>query len=502
MNVTLSLLLPMALAAPPQGPGCPPGVPCPPAMMLPGAPMIPGQPCPPMGPPAPLLAGKVIAPAGVTVTVLPGLPGAKSFAAPATFGFRPGYAYPLQLSNLPNHPGQSLYPVLEVRGSLVPRPGMKYMDFPAPIFLTQDDLDKAFAGTVVTKVIYLEDPTKAIPIESKPDAPIELGELTEADAMKVALDNGRLVAVLRLGDRKPDADELARLSVPGTVLLPGQQSLAAPTQAAPLRCWGVAMYDPILGPKPQTEECLTDGGDKWPQVGIGPVGRLGNLNPTDVALEYSIGGKRRVATSNEVCICSPRFVIRRVDLSAGGLRTAQMYDVIHQRTIGMQSWTKQPTAAVVNRVKPVGHSVRLRATMAIVTEGTHTFVGLSAPQILFSQTGTRSVAVAIEPEEITNYPNDFVVTKTVEPTGAVKPGDVVTFTISYRNGTRAAATDLMLSDSLSGRLEYVPGSAQSDRPANVTTASNEVGSVVVRFEIPGPVPAGQGGVIKFQAKVR
>jgi hypothetical protein len=63
-------------------------------------------------------------------------------------------------------------------------------------------------------------------------------------------------------------------------------------------------------------------------------------------------------------------------------------------------------------------------------------------------------------------------------------------------------SELVLSDSLSGRLEYVAGSAQSDRPANVTTEPNEAGSVVVRFEIPGPVPPGQTGTVKFQARVR
>lgn len=508
MNVTLSLLLPMVMAAPQSGPGCPPGVPCPPTRTMlglpvpPGAPMIPGQPCPPSAPPAPFLAGKILAPPGVTATVIHGTPAGKAYPTATTFGFRPGYSYTIRLGNLPNHPNESLYPVLQVFGSLVPRPGLNSMEFPAPILISQDDIEKAFASTAVTKVIYLEDPTKAVPIETTPDTPIELGELTEDDALKVAFNNGRIVAVLRFGDRRWDDDELARSSIPGTVLLPGEQSVKAPARPAMLSSWPVHYYDPILGPKPATEECLTDGGDKGPQVGIGPVGRLGGLNPTDVALTYTLGNKRHAVSSNEVCVCSPRFVIRRVDVSPGGLRTMTSYDVIHQRSITMQSWTRQPTAMVAAREKPVSNMVQLRATMAIATEGTHTFVGLSSPQIVFTQAGTRSVSQSIEPEEITNYPNEFVVTKSVEPAGAVKPGDVVTFTIQYRNGTRAAATDLMLSDSLSGRLEYVPGSAKSDRPANVTTVANEVGSVVVRFEIPGPVPAGQGGVVKFQAKVR
>jgi uncharacterized repeat protein (TIGR01451 family) len=78
----------------------------------------------------------------------------------------------------------------------------------------------------------------------------------------------------------------------------------------------------------------------------------------------------------------------------------------------------------------------------------------------------------------------------------------VTFTIRYRNGTFHSVSDLLLSDSLSGRLEYVPGSAAADRPSNVTTTENEAGSVIIRFEIPGPIPPGQTGVVKFRARVR
>ncbi len=60
----------------------------------------------------------------------------------------------------------------------------------------------------------------------------------------------------------------------------------------------------------------------------------------------------------------------------------------------------------------------------------------------------------------------------------------------------------MTGNGLSGRLEYVPGSAQSDRPANFTAAENEVGSVVVRWELPGTIMPGQSGLVRFKAKVR
>ena len=55
-------------------------------------------------------------------------------------GFRPGYIYRLELSNLPYNPGRSLYPEIEVRGTIVPRPGMKFMDWQAPIYFTDADM--------------------------------------------------------------------------------------------------------------------------------------------------------------------------------------------------------------------------------------------------------------------------------------------------------------------------------------------------------------------------
>ena len=212
---------------------------------------------------------------------------------------------------------------------------MKYMDYPAPIFIDRDDIAKALAGGLVTKAIYLEDPTKAIPVETRPDQPIEFTDLTEEAAIKSATENGRLVAVLRFGDRKPEPDELARFVVPGTVLLPGEQHLPAPA-APPVFQWcGIPLYDPIAGMRYPAEECFTDGGDTGPRLGIGPLGRLGGLNPTDVALEYTLNGRRRVKTSNQVCICVPRFVIRRVDVGLVGLRVVAGPDSILQTVGGL-----------------------------------------------------------------------------------------------------------------------------------------------------------------------
>ena len=78
----------------------------------------------------------------------------------------------------------------------------------------------------------------------------------------------------------------------------------------------------------------------------------------------------------------------------------------------------------------------------------------------------------------------------------------MTFTIRYLNTGNKPISDVVVNDSLSGRLEYVRGSNQSDRAANFSASANDAGSVVVRWELPGVILPGQGGTVKFKAKVR
>ena len=40
---------------------------------------------------------------------------------------------------------------------------------------------------------------------------------------------------------------------------------------------GVPLFDPIAGPKAAAEECLKDGGDVGPRLGVGPGGKIANL---------------------------------------------------------------------------------------------------------------------------------------------------------------------------------------------------------------------------------
>jgi uncharacterized repeat protein (TIGR01451 family) len=504
MNVGMFAMLPLVAGGPTGSVPAPPAGPPPAAMTAPRPVAVP-FPQPGMGlpVPAPVLAAKVLAPQGVRVTAFPGTRLARMAETPAVFGFRPGYVYRLELSNLPGEPGRKLYPEVEVYGSLVPRPGMKYMDWPAPLLFTALDIEHALNGAVITKVVYLEDPEKAFPGVTGPDNPVEFPAVTEREAIKTAMASGRLVAIVRLGGKTPPVELLQATAIDGTVLLPGDRYLKSPILPPMLPWYACPLYDPILGPKGPKEECFLDGGDRENPLGIGPFGRLGGLDPTDVGVEYTIAGRRRVTTScNVVCICSPRFMIQRVEQAPGGLTLPfAPSDLIATKAPG-RFQERVPTMAFVGRENPTELEGKVKLSAYIGKVGTSFFIGSSRPSVIAQIEGVKITAALVEPEELTNTSCPLTVTKDVTPSGPVKSGDVVTITIRYKNTGNRPVSDVVVSDSLSGRLEYLPGSQETDRAANFTTAANEAGSTVVRWELPGTLLVGQGGTVRFKARVR
>ena len=123
-------------------------------------------------------------------------------ATPAQVGILVGYVYRLRISNMPEYPGAELYPTIEVLDRLHPPPG-KADDFPVPIELSEEDIELALGGRLVTKVVYLEQPQLArptVPGEGVPvvTVPESTNILAEADLL------GRPMLILRLGSRGPN----------------------------------------------------------------------------------------------------------------------------------------------------------------------------------------------------------------------------------------------------------------------------------------------------------
>ncbi|MGL4423784.1 MAG: hypothetical protein ACRCZF_24230, partial [Gemmataceae bacterium] len=456
MMFSTLLLLPLAVVNPPKvmvmaptpAASCPSDgclAPPPPrySTFMPGQappPVLAPQSCPPMGPPAPVLMTKIIGPTGSRITLVPGTGNARMFGDNVTVGYRPGYIYRAELSGLPNT-SEVLYPEFEVRGSLVPRNGMNYTDHPTPVVFSSSDIQKAVNGALVVKVIFLEDPQAALPIATSANQPLEETMDTMEQAVKSARDFGRLVMIVRLGNRKPDPQTLEQASVPGTILFPGETHLPAPTSPPVVGWQGVPLFDPILGPKPTNEECLTDGGDRDTRLGISPDEKVRGLDTSDVSADYMQGNKKKVTTSNRVCICVPRFRAYRVEAAPGGLGYSLRASAGTSAVTTAGYTTNVPPMALAARYKPVGYESRLRAMVQVARQGLHALTGPPfRPAAVAVANGVSVVAKAIGPDELTNLPNDLIVTKSVEPSEGVKIGDVVTFTIKYMNRTAQPIT--------------------------------------------------------------
>lgn len=148
-------------------------------------------------------AVKVTLTDGGTVSFYQGSPhGEVPVESPAQVGLVVGNVYRVKLSNLPNRPGVDLFPTLELIDRLHPPVGVS-QQFPIPIEITDEEIETALGDGMVTKVIYLEQPDFASPVETDGFSGNE--DLPPTENLLAAADHrGRPLLILRLGGRIPD----------------------------------------------------------------------------------------------------------------------------------------------------------------------------------------------------------------------------------------------------------------------------------------------------------
>jgi hypothetical protein len=117
-----------------------------------------------------------------------------------------GSVYRMRLTGIPNEPDMELFPTLEVIDRTHP-PAEREHRFPVPIEIDEDDLADAARGEMVMRVIYLEDNQVAEPVDTagKPQRVLDLQP--HQDALRMADQLGRPVAILRIGSRVPNVTE-------------------------------------------------------------------------------------------------------------------------------------------------------------------------------------------------------------------------------------------------------------------------------------------------------
>jgi hypothetical protein len=146
---------------------------------------------------------EIKAPMGASVALAEGTQFAPLQPAPIRVGLLIGPVYRLRLANIPRHPGEELYPTIEVIDRLYAPMGQEAR-FAIPIQLHQEDLELALDGKLVTRVIYVEDPGRALPVSAEAAGGENWFEVGPGrDPLAVADQLGRPVAILRIGGRVP-----------------------------------------------------------------------------------------------------------------------------------------------------------------------------------------------------------------------------------------------------------------------------------------------------------
>ena len=428
----------------------------------------PGPPCCPC--PAPLLYMRILSPEGTNATFIQGHD-VRRFDAPATVGLRPGYVYRFQLSGFEKYPRESLWPTLEVIGTLTLPPPLCAADHPVPVVFSQIDIDRAMNGAFITKVIYLEDPEKAPPIATSSNTPIESEFPPDRDPYTEALRHGRPFLIVRFSDRQADPREVACSAIPGTVLLPGDHDLGPPAAPPflPFRC--SQPYDPIAGQKCPEEECMHDGGDVGLRATIDGQGRLRGLDPSDTVAEYKdVCDHKHLAISNRVCICVPRFAVLRTEIMPAGYTESRGTFVARINQPPYLASLRLPPRVRESEIPPLVAQVKEKPS--IIQAGIAPIIveELETPAVIIGSIGTHVVVGTLK--QVCCVPSaPLKLCKSVDRKCA-QIGDAVTFTLTYTNPGGTAITDVVVSDSLTNRLEYVPGSQNSDRDATFTTQPN------------------------------
>lgn len=121
---------------------------------------------------------------------------------PVKVGLLIAPVYRLKVTNIPHQEGREVFPTIEMVNRLYPPRGLED-NFPIPIELTEEELNLALEGNFVTRVIYLEDGDKALPIARDDGEQPWMDTGPGANTLKVADELGRPMAILRMGGRLP-----------------------------------------------------------------------------------------------------------------------------------------------------------------------------------------------------------------------------------------------------------------------------------------------------------
>ena len=471
----------------------------------------------------------------------------------ATVGLKVGVGYQIKLSNLPDRPGVSLYPMVEIVGHLHRPKNIDPAKYPIRIVFRDDDIEQAAdRGRLITQVVYLEDPEQAVPLKLPKDEPPYVDLSPAEDPLKVARALGRVMAVVRIGGRQPTAEEVNGPSGLGLAAIPCPFMNPGSGGPCGLPCGPVTGTPPPRGRSwMPRDEFLCDGGDSNEAVHFAGEGGLLGIDPRDTVVNFRADDRPRLLPTNVVCVYAPRFASVRATvgvnetLSALQAISAEMLQgqQLASTKLGPKKLAASQTAEA-NRLRVKASSLAVRvaagehsevrvlggfdasvtnlAYMGIQSADRKTSVTvLGAVKQRVKLDGVKSAESAVvtgivegagqmvmswkpqavESIEVPPKKPGLAVIKQVNATEA-EPGDTLIYSIQYRNMGNTPIRAVTIIDSLLPRLEYVPGSAQGPADTIFTFAENKAGALELRWDLPGAIAPGAEGSVMFKVIVR
>ena len=302
----------------------------------------------------------------------------------------------------------------------------------------------------------------------------------------------------------------------------------------------------------QLDEYVLSGGDSKGEFYSREDWSIENLDVEDSAAHFdTVDGRILAEPTNRIFIYSPRFgAVRQVvgpvegDYREG-VEIANVTDVASEDSVA------EGTDVRSQEVRPLGANNSLQAEGAETTVGTMAQTGFEGVMegdsqvrlgaMLTSETiddlssedaslvfdgavaaqgwsSEQGVAVSTDlvnafsnayiegPATIYQIKDDSKTSKLrvikVANKDAARPGELVEFTLRFENIGDELIGNVTILDSLSPRLRYVDGTAQSSVSADLVASLNEQGALVLRWEITDPLKPKDFGVVRFICKVQ
>ena len=298
------------------------------------------------------------------------------------------------------------------------------------------------------------------------------------------------------------------------------------------------------------QEYIFDGGDRDPPVRLRDDLSQVGLDPEDTVIQYTTKtGMTEVQAGCRVAIYAPRFASVRkrtnvvqsdlslrpqtADLPAGpGLikeklppihvmatdkanskDTVRVVEAFLDRQRPLPSDMVLPMGIVSDAFKPYEDLDIIRngnlkitdpAKLAIASAAARVWSNIDALRVLIDGQEAIEMVDQKQAREFTvyEYKGARVRICKVASEQIANPGDIISFTIRYDNIGEQPVSKMVVTDSLAPRLEYVDATQQSSLPARFSTTPNEAGSSILRWEIDQELKPGEGGFVRFDAKVR